>query len=129
VDPKDLAPVPLFAGLSARERAQVARLADVVDVLPGTHLLDFGALPHEFLVLLTGAAEVSRGEDVIATLGPGDFFGEIAILEHGRRTATVTASEPCKVAVMTDAAFAAMRDDLPAVAAMIEDAAVARMPD
>ena len=81
--------VPLFAGLSPKEREKVARWADTVDLPAGKHLLDEGRLPHEFFVIVDGEVEVLHEEQRLATLGPGDFFGEIALIEHGRRTASV----------------------------------------
>ncbi len=127
MDVAHLVGIELFSGLSKRELAEVARLADEVDVAAGRHLLDQGALPHEFFVMLEGEAEVRRDAEVVATLRAGDFFGEIAILQNDRRTATVIASTPCRLAVMTPRGFETMKHDMPAVAATITAAAVARM--
>jgi CRP-like cAMP-binding protein len=127
MDVKDLVGIPLFDGLSTHERAVVAGLADDIDVPAGTHLLEANAFPHEFFVLLRGEVEVRRDGAVLARLGPGDFFGEIAIIEDGVRTATVVAATPCRVAVMTTQAFATMRADMPHVAQTLSDAAAARL--
>ena len=122
VDAKSLERVPLFAGLSPKEREKVARWADTVDLPPGKHLLDEGRLPHEFFVIVDGEVEVLHDEKRLATLGPGDFFGEIALIEHGRRTASVVTTAPTTLAVMSPASFAAMRREMAEVALRIDDA-------
>jgi CRP/FNR family transcriptional regulator, cyclic AMP receptor protein len=122
VDAKRLERVPLFAGLSQRDREQVARRTDTVDIPAGRHLLDEGRLPHEFFVILDGEVEVTHEGKLLATLGPGDFFGEIALVEHGRRTASVVSSAPSTLAVMSSQGFEAVRRELPRVAERIEAA-------
>ena len=89
MDAKSLERVPLFAGLSHKDREKIARWADSIDLPAGKHLLDQGRLPHEFFVIVEGEVEVLHDGQRLATLGPGDFFGEIALIEHGRRTASV----------------------------------------
>jgi CRP-like cAMP-binding protein len=128
VDAKKLERVPLFAGLSHKDRERVARWADTVDLPPGKHLLDEGRLPHEFFVILDGEVEVTHEGERLATLGPGDFFGEIALIEHRRRTASVVTSAPTSLAVMSPASFDAMRRELPQVAERIDGAIRERMP-
>jgi CRP/FNR family transcriptional regulator, cyclic AMP receptor protein len=120
VDAKSLERVPLFAGLSPKEREKVARWADTVDLPAGKHLLEEGRLPHEFFVILDGEVEVMHDGEHLATLGPGDFFGEIALIEHGRRTASVVAASPTSLAVMSPIAFDAMRREMPQVAERVE---------
>jgi CRP/FNR family transcriptional regulator, cyclic AMP receptor protein len=120
VDAKNLERVPLFAGLSPKEREKVARWADTVDLPAGKHLLEEGRLPHEFFVILEGEVEVMHDGEHLATLGPGDFFGEIALIEHGRRTASVVAASPTSLAVMSPIAFDAMRREMPRVAERVE---------
>jgi CRP/FNR family cyclic AMP-dependent transcriptional regulator len=120
MDAKSLERVPLFAGLSPKEREKVARWADTVDLPAGKHLLEEGRLPHEFFVILDGEVEVMHDGEHLATLGPGDFFGEIALIEHGRRTASVVAASPTSLAVMSPIAFDAMRREMPRVAERVE---------
>ena len=127
MDAAHLTGVPLLADLSKRDLEHVARWADEVDMAPGRHLLDEGALPHEFFLILEGEVEVTHDGQTLANLGPGDFFGEIAILEDMRRTATVVTTTPCRLAVMTPQAFSSMRSSMPVVADRIEAAAMARM--
>jgi CRP/FNR family cyclic AMP-dependent transcriptional regulator len=120
VDAKTLERVPLFAGLSHKDREKIARWADAIDLPAGKHLLEEGRLPHEFFVILYGEVEVMHDGEHLATLGPGDFFGEIALIEHGRRTASVVAASPTSLAVMSPSAFDAMRREMPQVAERVE---------
>jgi CRP-like cAMP-binding protein len=122
MDPARLKKLPLFADLSDHERQQVGRWADEVEVQEGKHLIDQGQFGYEFFVIEEGKAEVKRGDDVIAELGPGDFFGEIALLEEDRRTASVIAAEPMRAIVMTRQQFISMEADMPSVAAQIRQA-------
>jgi CRP/FNR family transcriptional regulator, cyclic AMP receptor protein len=122
VDAKSLERVPLYAGLSHREREQIARWSDAIDLPAGKHLLDEGRLPHEFFVIIDGEVDVTHDGEHLATLGPGDFFGEIALIEHGRRTATVVTSQPTTLAVMSPPAFDAMRHEMPRIAERIDGA-------
>jgi CRP-like cAMP-binding protein len=122
VDARKLERVPLFAGLSHRDRERIARWADQVDLPEGRHLLDEGRLPHEFFVIVDGEVEVTHDGEHLATLGPGDFFGEIALMEHGRRTATVMTSTPTTLAVMSPPSFDQMRRAMPRVAERIDQA-------
>jgi CRP-like cAMP-binding protein len=126
VDVKSLERVPLFAGLSPKEREKVARWSDAIDLPAGKHLLDEGRLPHEFFVILDGEVEVLHDGKRLATLGPGDFFGEIALIEHGRRTASVMTTTPTTLAVMSPASFTAMRREMAEVALRIDEAIRAR---
>jgi CRP-like cAMP-binding protein len=127
VDAKRLSSIPLFAKLSRREREQVARWADEVDVPAGYHLLDQGRFPHEFFVIETGTVAVTKDGAHVADLGPGDFCGEIAILERERRTATVVATTPVTAIVMLSRDFETMAHEMPDVAVQIHSAIRERM--
>jgi CRP/FNR family cyclic AMP-dependent transcriptional regulator len=122
VDAKRLEEIPLFAGLSKRERERVARWADEIDEPAGYRLVDQGNFAHEFFVLLDGTVEVTKDEQHLTDLGPGDFFGEIALVGHERRTATVTATTPVRAVVMHARDFGAMRSEMPLVCDRIETA-------
>lgn len=127
MDAERLARIPLFQGLSKHEREQVARWADEVDVPAGKHLLDEGRLPHEFFVIEEGTATVTRDGRRLAELGPGDFFGEIAILAEERRTASVVAASPMRLIVMTDRDFLEMAREMPEVAERVRAAVRERL--
>jgi CRP-like cAMP-binding protein len=127
VDAKRLEELPLFRDLSKGERERIARWADEVDVPAGYQLLGEGRLPHEFFVIEEGKADVTKGGDTITQLGPGDFFGEIALVEHERRTATVTAATPLTAIVMAPREFETMRQEMPEVCQRITDAIQERL--
>jgi CRP-like cAMP-binding protein len=122
MDANDLEKVPLYAGLSRKEREKIAHWSDTVDLPAGKHLLDEGRLPHEFFVVLDGEVEVTHDGERLAMMGPGDFFGEIALIQHGRRTASVVTTSPSRLAVMSPASFVAMRREMPEVTERIDTA-------
>jgi CRP/FNR family cyclic AMP-dependent transcriptional regulator len=119
--------IPLFAGLSERQREQIARWADEVDIKAGKHLVDQGRFAYEFFVIEEGTAEVTHDAEHVADLGPGDFFGEIGILEDEPRTATVVAVSDMTLIVMTDRDFREMTRSMPDIAQTIRRTMEARM--
>jgi len=123
----DLARVPLFAELSDDQRGILAEWFEVSDPSTGTALVSEGAAGYSFYVLLDGAAEVTVGGETVATYGPGDFFGEMAILGDGYRSATVTMSSPGKVLVMFGTDFRRLQQEKPEIASVIEDAVRTRV--
>ena len=108
-----LARAPLFEGLSRKDLVALAKLTEDMDVPAGKVLCKQGDVGHEFFVILEGDADVTRGVEHIATLGPGEMFGEIALLEHIPRTATVTAKTPLRFFVMTSQSFWSLIDHHP----------------
>jgi CRP-like cAMP-binding protein len=119
----DLADVPLFASLSEEERRELAPGFAVQTAEAGSRLIGEGARGYSFFVLLEGTATVtSQGSTLAEELGPGDFFGEIALLIGGRRTASVTATSHVKLLVMSAADFRGLQESHPAVAAEIKEA-------
>lgn len=126
MDAEHLKQIPLFRDLGQREREKLARWADEVDLPEGKHLIEQGAYPHEFFVLFEGTAEVIHDGRRLADLGPGDFFGEIALMEHHRRTASVVTTSPARVVVMATREFEAMEREMPRVAEEIRATMVAR---
>jgi CRP/FNR family transcriptional regulator, cyclic AMP receptor protein len=106
---------PLFEGLAKRQLIEVARLTDDLDVPIGTVLCREGAAGHEFFVLVEGEAAVTRNGHHVATLGAGEFFGEIALLEPVRRTATVTAISQLRFFLVSDRAFKRLIDTDPEI--------------
>jgi CRP-like cAMP-binding protein len=118
--------VPFFRTLSKRELAEVAQQIDELDVAEGKRLAREGDFGREFFVIVDGTAEVVRGDTRIAELGPGDFFGEMALVGEERRMATVTATSPMRVLVMTRESFRAIDRTMPAVHGRIVEAIEAR---
>ena len=119
-DPSELAEVPLFGSLSAAELAELATRFEVKEIGPGVRLAGEGATASSFFVLCRGGATVTAGGEEIASLGSGDFFGEIALLGHGRRTATVTTTSPTRVLVLFGNDFRELQAAFPGVGAEIE---------
>ena len=123
MDETQLQHLPLFAGLSKRERKRLAPLIDEVDVEPGRALASEGELAYELFVIEDGTAEVSRNGAPIGALGPGDFFGEIALLDDSRRrTSTVVATSPMRLAVLQGHDVRVVEREMPAVADQIRAA-------
>jgi CRP-like cAMP-binding protein len=118
----DLSGIPLFTTLSEDERATLAPLFDVQTPHEGDRIVIEGASGYSFFVLIEGAAVVTLGDEIVATYGPGDFFGEMAILGPGGRTATVTATEPSRVLVLFGTDFRQLEQEHPEIASQLEDA-------
>jgi CRP-like cAMP-binding protein len=110
-----LAQVPLFSTCTKRELAKIASLADRVAAQPGDELTREGAVGREFFVVGEGTADVLLRGRKIATIGEGDFFGEMALLDQGPRTATVKASSPMTLYVIGSREFARLIDEVPHV--------------
>jgi CRP/FNR family transcriptional regulator, cyclic AMP receptor protein len=108
--------VPLFAGCSKSELRQLAQTADELDLREGTVLTREGRAGREFFVLIDGTAEVTKKGKKIAELGPGDWLGEIALITDQPRTATVTATSPVDVLVITDRRFRSVVETMPSIA-------------
>jgi CRP/FNR family cyclic AMP-dependent transcriptional regulator len=119
--------VGVFSGLTRRELEKIAGWADEISVREGEELVTQGRFAHEFFVIEDGSAEVLKDGERIAELGPGDFFGEIALLESERRTATVRATTPMDVIVMFGRDFKQMEHEMPAVADRVRSAIRARL--
>ena len=111
--------IPLFSAFDRRELKRVSMLADEVEVPAGRSLMAQGDRGAEMFVIESGHVRVERDGKLINTLGPGDFFGEIALLDGGPRTATVTADEPCRLLVLTHREFHALMDEFPNVGAEV----------
>jgi CRP/FNR family transcriptional regulator, cyclic AMP receptor protein len=96
---------PFFSGLSRNELLEVAKVTEDLEVEEGKALTREGQSGSEFFVIVEGEVSVTKDGSEIRTLGPGDFFGEIALLEDTPRTATVTAKTPLRFFVLTRQAF------------------------
>ena len=119
--------VPLFEHCSRRELALIARIADELDLPAGKDLTREGEPGREFLVLLEGTAEVRRQGTKVASLGPGDFLGEIALLIDVPRTATVTTTSPARALVVTAHHFRQVLARSPETRVKLVEALAARL--
>ena len=122
MDPKDLKSVPLFASLRDDELRLVAQQADEVDVREGKQLITEGKFAYEFFAIRSGTADVTIDGKAVATLGPGEFFGEMGLTVADRRTASVVATSPMRLVVLTGAQFRAIESRMPSVGAQIRAA-------
>src|SRR5690348_721406 len=127
MNPTRLRDVPMFRHLSKSELERVAGWLQVYSVPEGDLLVREGASAHEFFMIEDGEAAVLEDGERIALLGPGDFFGEIGLLETGKRTASVVATTPMDVIVMYRPEFEQMKTELPTVADQIQAAIRARL--
>jgi CRP-like cAMP-binding protein len=101
LDASRLKSIPLFEEVGDEELAQIAPFANEVSVEEGRELVREGDFSYEFMAIEEGEAEVTRGGEHVANLGPGDFFGEMGLLERTLRNATVTAKTPVRLVTLT----------------------------
>jgi CRP-like cAMP-binding protein len=122
--------VPLFEHCSRRDLERIASIADEIDLPEGKELTREGRPGREFFVLIEGEADVRKGNRRINRMGPGDFFGEIALVTDRPRTATVVARAPVRALVVTARNFKRLVEQQPQIQGKILSAVVARLaPD
>jgi CRP-like cAMP-binding protein len=125
--PADLASLPLFASLSESELADMAGWFELKDVGSGVRLVGEGATGFSFFIVSEGTLEVTAAGARVGSVGAGEFFGEMALLGGGRRTATVTTTSPTRVLVLFGDDFGRLRTSHPQIAARIEAAMSERL--
>ena len=123
----DLAGIPLFDDLEPGELAAIAPWFELQETSPGVNLTGEGAAGYSFYVLSGGTASVTIDGIEVNTLGPGDFFGELAILGDGVRTATVTTTSPSRLLVLFGTEFRQLQQEHPDLANRIESGVRARL--
>jgi CRP-like cAMP-binding protein len=119
--------VPLFARCSRRELANVASIGYEDEFPAGRELTREGERGRQFFVLLEGTVNVSKGGNQVATMNEGDFFGETALVSHGGRTATVTATTPVRALVITDRSFRSLLGRSPSIQVKVLEALADRL--
>lgn len=122
-----LATVPLFSACSRRDLAKVAKAGDELTVEDGHVLVTQGDAGRECFVVIEGKAVVKRGNRKVATLGPGDCVGELALLDHGPRTATVVADGKMTLFVLGARQFAGVLEDVPSLSRKVMAALATRV--
>ena len=111
-----LAKVPLFEGCSRRELTSIARAGDEITMTAGTLIIDQGQMGREAFVVLDGQVTVKRGGRKITTLGAGAMVGELSLLDHGPRTATVVCDTDCSLFVIDQRHFRGVLEEHPSIA-------------
>ena len=124
---KEIARVPLFCRCSKREHGLIAGIADEIDLKAGKVLTTEGETGREFFVLLDGKVEIRQGGRKRATLGAGDFLGEIALVSRSPRTATATAETPVRALVIRDQEFRALLGRVPSIQTKVLEALADRL--
>ncbi len=110
-----LSRAPMFSACNQKELRRIASVADRVDVPKGEVLMTEGTPGHEFYLILDGKAKVTLRGQRLATLGPGDFLGEMALLDQGPRSATAVAQTPMSMLVVPAREFSVLLEEVPSV--------------
>jgi len=113
---ESLGEIPLFSALSKRDLQRIAKASNEITRDPGTVLVDQGDAGREAFVIIEGSATVKRNNRKVGTLGPGDAIGELSLLDHGPRTATVTADTPMTLLVLSAREFSGVIEEVPGLA-------------
>lgn len=107
--------IPLFQSFSQKDLEKVAKAGDEVAMPAGSLIVDQGQMGREAFVVLDGTVTVKRNGKKVANAGPGTIVGELSLLDHGPRTATVTAETDVTLLVLSQRTFLAVVDDVPAL--------------
>ncbi len=126
---EQLAQVPLFSSLSKKEIRQISQLATPLEQPAGAVLVQEGKIGHEFIIVLEGEIEIRKGDQVIATRGPGSYIGEIALIDHRPRTATVVATTPVSIEVIGQREFAGLLEEVPELSQQLLGTVARRLAD
>jgi CRP-like cAMP-binding protein len=129
MDPSRLKSIRLFENFSDEQLRLIAPFADETSVAEGEQLVKEGDYSYELIGIEEGTAQVVRGGERVGELGPGDFFGEIGVMERTLRTATVTATSPMRLITLTRWELRRMEKDLPEAMDQLRKAADERRPE
>jgi CRP/FNR family transcriptional regulator, cyclic AMP receptor protein len=124
-----LAGVSLFEGCSKKELEKVASAGDEILMTAGSVIVDQGQTGREAFVVLSGKVEVTRSKRKVADLGPGAVVGELSLLDHGPRTATVTCVTDCELLVIDQRNFRAVLQEVPTMAVKLLATIAGRIRD
>jgi CRP/FNR family cyclic AMP-dependent transcriptional regulator len=126
VDVDRLAKLPLFGELDHHDLSHVARWVAEKRFVEGDVLIEEGSLPSDIYLIENGTVDVTHEEKLIASLGPGDVVGEIALLDPQRRTATVTATSAVRTVALSVEDFASMGEEMPEITKQLRQIAQRR---
>jgi CRP-like cAMP-binding protein len=126
-DPADVRAHALFASLDGKEIERLTGWLEIRTAQPGERLVPEGASGYTFFVIDQGTARVERNGKSLRDLGRGDFFGELAMLGEGRRTADVIATSPVTLFVLFGTEFRELETTMPVVATRIHEAMTSRL--
>jgi CRP-like cAMP-binding protein len=121
--------VPLFQSCSNKDLEKIAKAGDEVAMPAGTLIVDQGQTGREAFVVLSGTVVVRRNNKKVATLGAGTIVGELSLLDHGPRTATVTCETDCTFLLLSQRSFLGVVDEVPALAHKLMASLAGRIRD
>ncbi len=119
--------VPLFSACSKKELEKVAKAADEITMTAGTLVVDQGEMGREAFIILSGEVNIKRNNRKIATLSDGDVVGELSLLDHGPRTASVVCATDCTLLVIDQRRFINVLDEVPSIAHKLMGALASRI--
>jgi CRP-like cAMP-binding protein len=123
-----LKPLPLFANVDEGDLASIAPFVKEVSVAEGAQLVREGDYSYELIAIEEGTADVIRGDEKVADLGPGDYFGEMGVVEGEKRTASVVATSPMRLISLTSWEIRRMQKSMPQAVEQIRKTIEERRP-
>jgi len=124
-----LASIPLFSGVPKKGLRALVEATDEVEVPPGKVIVREGSFDRDLFVIVSGSVRITRSGRKLASMGPGDFFGEMALMGRGPRTATVTAESDTRLLVLGSRRFRVVVDHEPSIAHSIMEKMAERLRD
>ena len=121
--------VPLFSSCSTKDLEKIAKAGDEIEMPAGTMIVDQGQTGREAFIVLEGTVVVKRNGKKVASRGAGTVVGELSLLDHGPRTATVVCETDCTLMLITQRHFLAVVDDVPALAHKLRASWASRIRD
>lgn len=121
--------VPLFSSCSTKDLEKIAKAGDEITMPAGALIVDQGQTGREAFIVLEGTVSVKRNGKKVASLGGGTVVGELSLLDHGPRTATVVCETDCTLMLITQRHFLAVVDDVPALAHKLLASLASRIRD
>ena len=128
MEPDRLKSIPLFQSVSDEELSEIAPFAEETQVEEGEELVREGDFSYQFMAIEQGEAEVTRGGEHVAVLGPGDFFGEMGLLERELRNATVVAKSDMQLITLTGWDMKRMEKSMPQAVERVREVLESRRP-